>query len=249
MKKKGLPGYISVVWASVFALLVPCSVVRASETQAAGGDPEWGVLAIESPVTACGFVPGDTVIMTIRVSELLSPINGVQALIRFDADALTLDGIQAGDGAGSAWDGAGLLSDIDGRVVNLGVILFGSSTGGDGIVARLTFTALFGGADLLADVAMVELDGVLSSRLTLAADGSTVLPALVTPASISHGGDDEPDGDIDLFDLSAFLGCVTGPDSDQPLGDCCRFDFDRDDDVDLSDYGRFGLLFTGQIGP
>ncbi len=248
MKHKGFP-----MWRLAAAMLavvsVGDSVVIASAPSSAGGGPQWGELAIEGPDDPCGFFAGASVTLTIRASGLLEPINGVQALVRFDTNALMLDDIEVGDGAGSPWDGGALLSDIDGGDVTLGVVLLGDATDVDAVVARMTFTTLFDGDDLLAQVDIVASDGPLTSKLTVASDGSSVSPALTTPARVPHVGDDEPDGDIDLIDFSAFLDCVTGPAPDGPLGDCCRFDFDRDDDVDAADYGEFSLYFTGEISP
>lgn len=249
MHNKGMRALTAAVWVGLL-MFGPAAVdVCASETAAAGGTPEWGVLAVKLPEDACRYVAGEQVTVTLSVSGLLEPINGVQALVRFDTAALTLDGVDVGDGAGSAWDDSALLSDIDGGSANLGFILLGDSTDADGVVARLQFTTVFGGDDLLADVNIVEQDGPLMSRLTLASDGGPVLPTLETPARIGHLDDAEPDGDIDLFDFDAFVDCVTGPDPQEPLGDCCRFDVDEDDDVDMADYVEFSLSFTGSIDP
>jgi hypothetical protein len=50
--------------------------------------------------------------------------------------------------------------------------------------------------------------------------------------------DGEPDGDIDLDDLSALTACLGGPSIDAGAG-CIRFDSDCDGDVDLLDFAGF----------
>lgn len=56
------------------------------------------------------------------------------------------------------------------------------------------------------------------------------------------------DGDVDLADSTAFLGCFSGPDASDPDGTCtdanfARSDADGDDDVDLQDFAAFQLEF------
>lgn len=54
------------------------------------------------------------------------------------------------------------------------------------------------------------------------------------------------DGNVDLFYVAAFFGCVTGPGGGVPQ-DCDTFDFDGDDDVDFVDSGQLLLVFTGSL--
>jgi hypothetical protein len=53
------------------------------------------------------------------------------------------------------------------------------------------------------------------------------------------------DGWVDLVDYDDFDDCLSGPDGSLPLEECNCFDLDGDDDVDLSDIGRFQRAFTG----
>jgi hypothetical protein len=56
-------------------------------------------------------------------------------------------------------------------------------------------------------------------------------------------GDVACDGVIALLDYSWFVQSVSGPGVE---GDCLLFDFDGDDDVDLSDFRAFQVAFSGQ---
>ncbi len=49
--------------------------------------------------------------------------------------------------------------------------------------------------------------------------------------------DFDGDGDVDLFDFEAYLGCVAGPDAAGVPPGCRMFDFDGDEDVDFEDLG------------
>lgn len=58
-------------------------------------------------------------------------------------------------------------------------------------------------------------------------------------------GDQDCDADVDLDDLAAWADCMTGPDAGTVSSSCAAFDFEPDDDVDLSDFGAFQGHFTG----
>ncbi len=58
-------------------------------------------------------------------------------------------------------------------------------------------------------------------------------------------GDSEFDQDIDLDDFRAFSNCMTGPVRSDRLCDCRFLDIDHDGDVDLADFSRVQLGFTG----
>ncbi|MCH7527902.1 MAG: hypothetical protein IID39_10740, partial [Planctomycetes bacterium] len=63
-------------------------------------------------------------------------------------------------------------------------------------------------------------------------------------------GDEDEDGDVDLFDFGGFLDCITGPGHgpifDPPSTPCREaFDFDGDGDIDFADFRFFILVFTG----
>ena len=64
--------------------------------------------------------------------------------------------------------------------------------------------------------------------------------------------DFDVDGDVDLDDFAAFLGCLAGPDvlPAPHVPDCAAaclsaFDRDGDDDIDVHDAAGFTLMFTG----
>jgi len=59
-------------------------------------------------------------------------------------------------------------------------------------------------------------------------------------------GDGDRDGDVDLFDYSAFESCVTGPGGSMPTG-CDAWDFDADEDIDARDFAALQMSFTGVL--
>ena len=58
-------------------------------------------------------------------------------------------------------------------------------------------------------------------------------------------GDCNSTGGVDLLDYGDFNGCLSGPDGGLAAPGCSCFDFDGDNDVDLSDAARFQAEFTG----
>ncbi len=58
-------------------------------------------------------------------------------------------------------------------------------------------------------------------------------------------GDFDTDGDVDVIDFEAFVGCVTGAGGGPPPGGCETFDFDADTDVDFEDFALLQRVFTG----
>ncbi len=55
-------------------------------------------------------------------------------------------------------------------------------------------------------------------------------------------GDCDEDGDVDLADYACFFECESGVGGGVDPN-CETYDFDVDDDVDLTDWGRFQVLF------
>ena len=209
---------------------------------------DWGRLALEMEAGWCGMQPGDTVTVLLRVSELLAPINGAQALIGHDQDLLALDDIIAGDGAGSPWDSAVVLYDeIEPGLVGAGFALFGGETDADAIVARIEFVVLPNDTPATTDVQLLAevVPYPFITKLTLASDGSTIIPNLEGPVVLARTGDWDVDGDIDLADYSGFASCLDGPGMPDSRVDCCWFDFDRDGDGDLADFAEFACFFSG----
>jgi hypothetical protein len=59
-------------------------------------------------------------------------------------------------------------------------------------------------------------------------------------------GDFDRNGEINLADFAPLQNCFTA-DGPADVSPCCRiFDFEPDDDLDLSDYGSFYLALTGR---
>ena len=53
------------------------------------------------------------------------------------------------------------------------------------------------------------------------------------------------DGWVNLLDYDDLSSCLSGPDGGLPFPECNCFDLDGDDDIDLSDIGRFQREFAG----
>jgi len=74
-----------------------------------------------------------------------------------------------------------------------------------------------------------------------------ISPEIDAVADVAPGpmGDGNWDGAVDLADLPVFLDCLVGPDVALGSVGCRVMDFDGDDDVDVQDYGRWQIAFTG----
>jgi probable HAF family extracellular repeat protein len=74
---------------------------------------------------------------------------------------------------------------------------------------------------------------------------------LLTPTADEPDGDFDGNGIVQLGDHAVYIDCLGGPDVDpDPSGTTAEecldtFDFDQDDDLDLSDYSEFQSLFEG----
>jgi len=209
---------------------------------------EWGVLAAEAPGSACGVQPGDVVTVFLTVSDLIEPINGVQALLAYDQDVLTFVGIALGDGSGSPWDSATYVyGDVADGLITYALVLLSSESDADAVVARFEFLFQPDQTPAVTGVQLVPEEAPLLTKFTSAATGATVIPELAMAVAIASIGDMDTDGDIDLEDYDGFASCMGGPGVPYPGGEeeCCRVDFDRDDDVDLFDFGEFQKVFGG----
>ncbi len=58
-------------------------------------------------------------------------------------------------------------------------------------------------------------------------------------------GDCNDDGSVNLFDFVELNACFSGPGGGLTEPGCACLDFDRDDDVDILDFGRIQSGFTG----
>ena len=207
---------------------------------------DWGRLSLEMADSWCGRQPGETLTVLLRVSELLDEINAVQAVFEYDEETLALDGILGGDGAGSPWDsGMVLYDEAEPGIVVAGIALFSGKTAADAVVARIDFVALPNDSVATTDVQLLAEVYPFTTKLTLASDGSPIIPELGGPMVIAHRGDSDADGDIDLIDYQDFDSCLDGPGAPDDRIDCCWFDFDRDGDVDLADFAGFARVFSG----
>ena len=81
------------------------------------------------------------------------------------------------------------------------------------------------------------------------------LPTTLTEATlwIVDPADGDGNGKIDLFDLSEFMTCFTGPGGSledpiyslSPRDRCVVYDLNADGAIDQDDYGQFPQLMTG----
>jgi hypothetical protein len=67
--------------------------------------------------------------------------------------------------------------------------------------------------------------------------------ARVAGAAAASPGDFDADGDVDLTDYAAFVGCATGPVAGEVPSGCDAFDFDLDGNIDLADFRGFQCFF------
>ena len=198
----------------------------------------WGRLHVE-PIDSCGAQPGDTVVVLLKVSDLPEPINGVQALVKFDSQNLEFAGVLPGDGNGFPWDSATeVYETVDQDTLTYAVLLIAGGSSEDFVVARIFF--VFTGA---ATVQLAPEAPPLVTKLSLASTGATRIPQLHGPAILADRGDWDLNGQVDLLDHASWLVCLGGPEVGYSSGECCKGDFDRDGDVDMADFARFTTVF------
>jgi hypothetical protein len=88
-------------------------------------------------------------------------------------------------------------------------------------------------------------DGDLQSIVEAGVDAFLVTTLDCTPEG---NPDHDLDGDVDLYDFHWFQACFSDEGVTYPGGlGCERFDFDGDEDVDLTDYGEVYGLLTGPL--
>ncbi|MCK4658684.1 MAG: tandem-95 repeat protein [Phycisphaerae bacterium] len=66
---------------------------------------------------------------------------------------------------------------------------------------------------------------------------------ITVPGMANEPGDFNGDGNIDLLDYAQFWPCLNGPQEGLAWPECDVFDFEPDNDVDLSDFAGFQLVF------
>jgi hypothetical protein len=204
------------------------------------------MLELSTASAACGVEPGDPVTVELRAVGLAEPINGVQALIMYDDQALSLVGVEPGDGTGSAWDNAAeVFEGVDGGQITYALVLQGVGTQVDAVAARMNFIYQPAGEPFTTDVSLLAQAAPLDTLVTAAATGAPIVPSLGAVATVSAKGDVDLDGDVDLVDYAAFDTCLGGPGAAYAAEECCRIDFDDDGDVDLPDFAAFSQRLAG----
>jgi len=97
---------------------------------------------------------------------------------------------------------------------------------------------LHDGAEITISGCRVYFDTLVDQGANIALNGCGQLVQL--PA-----GDADGNGKVDLSDWQAFVACFLGPSSVAMAPACSVFDFDADQNVDLSDLNRFLQRYTG----
>lgn len=161
--------------------------------------------------TTCVRTPS-VVRVPLRVSGLLDPVNGVQALFSYNPSILTLTGATVGDQMGSPWDAASLvhLSGNAGDGV-IAVALNGSSTQADATVATLLFDAIGPGE---TSVDFRTASPPFATKITSITNEVIVPNEIDSPTIISgdHSkGDVNGDGERDGLDVQLFVDTILTP--------------------------------------
>ncbi len=208
--------------------------------------PVWGHLFVQEEPGATCIRAGELITVLIDVADLLEPINGVQALLQYDTDALVFMDVLTGDGVGSPWNEAVTVdSAIDGGVAIL-MVLLGNASMQDATVARVQFLTATDITSQSATMQIIPQFEQLATALTLASTGETIIPTIVGLAVFPPVGDTDGDGDIDLADFGTLVGCFGGPDL-PAIGDCGCLDFEQDGDIDLLDFAELQNRLTGSL--
>ena len=122
------------------------------------------------------------------------------------------------------------------------LVLLGSGSDEDAVVATVEFEFLPGPTPVAAGVQLIPEAPPLLTKLTLASTGGTIIPELQGAPVIARVGDWDTDGAIDLADHQGFVSCLGGPDLTGLPAGCCRIDFNGDDDVDLLDFAELEVV-------
>lgn len=232
------------------------SFARAAAAVLAVGVSLWGSpaytandLSLNAPTDEC-FDVGDVIVVTLGLTDLTEPVNGVQVVLRFEPSLLALLEVSPGDGGGSPWDDAMEVVEtvVDGEIV-YAVVLLASSTIEDGTVATLHLVAL---AEDTTSVWFAESSLPIDHLLTGYPRGNRIQPATHDSEVlvIEHEGQCDCDSDgVDNVEDN----CPTVPNTDQAdsdddgFGDACDgpFDVDHDGDIDRADFAGFWTCFGG----
>jgi len=170
--------------ASAFAVIIAICAALSAAPAAAVDD-----LILNLAPGSETVAPGDTLVVTLDVANLSAAINGVQALMQYDVSILSLVDITPID--------LGLILPAQGWVdvtfsedlgdLTYAAVINGSSTIVDGTVATLTFDVIGEGS---TNVSFQQDSPPFLSKLTIAADNSTLLPTLIRTIAITSTCDD-----------------------------------------------------------
>lgn len=197
---------------------------------------DWGHLTLSFLNDMCGLLPGQFVTVELSVSDLLAPINGVQVLVAFPPDVMSFIGAVPGDGMSSPWNSAVEVHEsVDAGVLTYAVLLLDGGSAADAVVGELVFRFEPDQLPAAAELAILASSPPLVTKLTEAANGSSVIPDLAGPIAVAGPGDINTDGVLDFADFEGFADCMSGPDIAVGGEVCCRVDLDPDGDVDLLD--------------
>ncbi|MBE7507677.1 MAG: CotH kinase family protein [Planctomycetia bacterium] len=136
-------------------------------------------------IKAC---PGSQIVLTLDVSGLHAPINGVQAILNYDTSLLSLVSMTPGDGGASPWNSAAEVfeDDTDG-LIKYAVILLATSSQADATVATLTFDVLAPGGNINPSrVAFSTTCLPVRNKLTTF-DNQTISPVTIDSDPITIG--------------------------------------------------------------
>lgn len=194
------------------------------------------VLASESLTFDLDFcttcVPTSSVVrVPLRVSGLLEPVNGVQALFSYDPSILTLTGATVGDQMGSPWDTASLVH-LNGNAGNgvIAVGLNGSSSQSDATVATLLFDAIGPGE---TSVDFRAASPPFATKITSVTNEVIVPNEIDSPTIVSGAhskGDVNGDGQRDGLDVQQFVDTILNPGA-ATAGELCAGDLSGDGSV------------------
>ena len=153
--------------------------------------PAWGVNDLVLTVAPGSSIvtPGDTVTVTLNAANLSAPINGVQALLRYDPAVLDLVSINANPlgltPPASGWLEA-IETDTAGDVV-YSVLILSGGVSTDHLVATLTFDVVGEGATQVTFRADAP---PFATKLTRQADNGSVIPAKTNSGTITSACSD-----------------------------------------------------------
>jgi len=170
--------------ASAFAVIVAICAALSAAPAAAVDDLILNVAPGSETVA-----PGDTLVVTLDVANLTAAINGVQALMWYDVSILSLVDIVPTDlgltPPAQGWVEVTFTDDLGG--ITYAAVINGSSSIVNGTVATLTFDVIGEG---FTNVSFQQDSPPFLSKLTVAADNSTLLPTKIRTVAITSTCDD-----------------------------------------------------------